>query len=557
MSDFEIPEDLTVLDDSALAEALAAALTEAGEFNEIPDADLTDDHLARLQALADFATSAREAIAEREVAATERADKIAAARATLAPPVVEEEVVDAEIVEETETKAEVKEPVAAAAIAPRKPVVAKAAAAKGGTATKEIEVLKPTPTLTASADVPGFVTGGELDDLDTVGKAMIARMKALPTGRVGGERGMRNRYSVAKLDLAQTRTEGLTQTSFDSDQALITKARDEKRLDGGSLTAAGGWCAPSETLYDLCSISSTDGLLDLPTVNVSRGGIRFTKGGTFSDLYNNPDLGWWLTEAQVIAEEEKPCINIECPPFEEERLDAIGLCVRVPLLTQSAYPELVRWTIENALIAHQHIVDAALIQKIVDGSTEIDVEGTFETTVDSIAKLEQAANWIRQSWRMRFSETLEVLAPYWYRTTMRADLARRTGVDLINVSDATLESYFTARGVRIQWLYNYQPLTGDPNASTPVPVGTPDEAEIVIFPAGAWVKGTTDVITLDAVYDSQSLAVNTYTALFTEEGVLVANTCFESYKLTLPTCGSGRTGAADLTSCVLGAPATP
>lgn len=556
MSDFEIPEDLSVLDDSALAEALAAALTEAGEFNEIPDADLTDDHLTRLQALADFATSAREAIAERETAATERAEKIAAARATLTPP-AEEDVVDAEVVEEeTEVKAEVKEPVAAAAVV-RKPVVAKAAAAKGGTATKEIEVLKPVPTLTASADVPGFVTGGELDDLDTVGKAMIARMKALPTGRVGGERGMRNRYSVAKLDLAQTRTEGLTQTGFDSDQALITKARDEKRLEGGSLTAAGGWCAPSETLYDLCSISSTDGLLDLPTVNVSRGGIRFTKGGTFSDLYNNPDLGWWLTEAQVIAEEEKPCINIECPPFEEERLDAIGLCVRVPLLTQSAYPELVRWTIENALIAHQHIVDAALIQKIVDGSTVIDVDGTFETTVDSIAKIEQAANWIRQSWRMRFSETLEVLAPYWYRTTMRADLARRTGVDLINVSDSTLESYFTARGVRIQWLYNYQPLTGDPNATTPVPVGTPDEAEIVIFPAGAWVKGTTDVITLDAVYDSQSLAVNTYTALFTEEGVLVANTCFESYKLTLPTCGSGRTGAADLTSCVLGAPATP
>lgn len=557
MSDFQIPEDVTALDDSALAEALAAALTEAAQFDEIPDADLTDDHLARLQALADFATGAREAIAERETAATERADKIAAARATLTPPVVEDEIVDAEVVEEEAPKAEVvKEPVAAAAPA-RKPVVARAAAAKAGTPKAEVEVFRPTPVLTASADVPGFTTGGALDDLDSVGKAMIARMKALPTGRVGGERGLRNRYSVAKLDLAQTRTEGLTQTAFDSDQALVTKARDEKRLDGGALTAAGGWCAPSETLYDLCSISSTDGLLDLPTVNVSRGGIRFTKGGSFADLYGNPDLGWWLTEAQVIAEEEKPCINIECPPFEEERLDAVGLCVRVPLLTQAAYPELVRWTIENALIAHQHIVDAALIAKIVAGSTALDVEGTFETTIDSIAKIEQAANWIRQSWRMSFNETLEVLAPYWYRTTMRADLARRTGVDLINVSDATLESYFTARGVRIQWLYNYQPLTGGPAGATPGPVETPDEAQIVIYPAGTWVKGTTDVITLDAVYDSQSLAVNTYTALFTEEGVLVANTCFDSYLITLPTCGSGRTGAADQTSCVLGAPAAP
>jgi hypothetical protein len=550
--DFQIPEDVNALDDSALAEALASALAEAAEFSEIPDADLTDEHLERLQALADFATTAREQAETRQVAASERADRIAAARATLAPP-AEPEIVEAEIVEEEPVKAEVKEPVAAAA---KRPVVARAAAAKAATPV-EVEVFKPAPMLTASADVPGFTTGGQLDDLDSVGKAMVARMKALPTGRVGGERGTRNRYSVAKLDLAQTRTEGLTQTSFDSDQALITKARDEKRLDGGALTAAGGWCAPSETLYDLCSISSTDGLLDLPTVNVSRGGIRFTKGGSFADLYNNPDLGWWLTEAQVIAEEEKPCIEIECPPFEEVRLDAVGLCVRVPLLTQAAYPELVRWTIENALIAHQHIVDAALINQIVAGSSDLDVDGTFETTIDSIAKIEQAANWIRQSWRMSFNETLEVLAPYWYRTTMRADLARRTGVDLINVTDATLDGYFTARGVRIQWLYNYQPLAGGPAGQTPGPVETPDEAQIVIYPAGAWVKGTTDVITLDAVYDSQSLAVNTYTALFTEEGVLTANTCFDSYLLTLPTCGSGRTGAADLTSCVLGAPAAP
>src|SRR5699024_6488464 len=34
--------------------------------------------------------------------------------------------------------------------------------------------------------------------------------------------------------------------------AAIERATDERLLDKGSLTAAGGWCAPSEQLYDFC-----------------------------------------------------------------------------------------------------------------------------------------------------------------------------------------------------------------------------------------------------------------------------------------------------------------
>lgn len=545
MSDFQIPEDLGALDDSALAEALDQALATAASYNDVADEDLTDEDLDQLKALADFATAARESVSQRQEAANARSAEIAAARATLTAP----EVVEGEIIEDAPVAEEAKEPVVAAA---RKPIVARAAVAKAPKA-DEIVPTKALATLTASADVPGFGIGSDLGDLDEVGKAVVARMQALPTHRLGGEKGIQNRYSVAKIDLSQVRTQTLNQTEFRDDQALLAAAGREARLPGGSLTAAGGWCAPSETLYDLCSIESTDGLIDLPTVNVSRGGLRFTKGPQFSDLYTDADLGWILTEAEVIAgTPEKTCIDITCPPFEEVRLDAIGLCVRVPLLTQAAYPELVRRTIELALIAHQHKVDANLIGRIVAGSTALDVTGQFETTIDSIAKLEQAANYIRQADRMAFSETLEMLAPYWYKATVRADLARRTGVDLINVTDATIEGYFAQRGLRIQWLYNYQPLTLTGGAVT-----TPETAEVVVYPAGTWVKGTTDVISLDAVYDSQSLLQNMFTALFVEEGVMVANTCFESYKISLPTCASGRTGAADITSCIYEAAVTP
>jgi len=541
---FEIPEDLTALDDAALAEALSQALTEAAEFESIADADLDDEKFTRLLALADFATAAKDATAERAVAAGERAERAAAARAALAPPVLED-VVDAEIVEEEPAK-EVEAPKETVSAAAGRRVQVVARVAGKTTAPIDIAPARPTAVLTASADVPGFSTGGALSDLDQVGKAMTARMKGLPTSRLGGDDGVQMRYSVAQIDRAATRTDGLVQGRSEDDQQLITSAAREARLPGGSLTAAGGWCAPSETLYDLCSIESTDGLLDLPSVTVNRGGIRYTKGPSFSDIYTQPGLGWILTEAQVIAgTPAKTCLEITCPPFVDVRLDAIGLCIKAPLLTQAAYPELVRRWIEGALIAHQHVVDANLIGRIVAGSTAINGPAGI-TSIDSLTELELVAAYERQSWRMSFNETLEVLAPYWYKTVIRADLSRRTGIDLINVSDSVIEGYFTARNLRVQWLYNYLPLVATAGVVT-----VPDTVDLVMYPAGAWVKGTTDVISLDAVYDSQNLLLNQYTALFVEEGVLVANTCFDSVKVTVNTCASGQTGAADLTDCLV------
>jgi hypothetical protein len=543
--DFEIPDDITALSDEDLATALSGALSAARAFENEGD-DLTDEQVERLVALAGFATAARQAQAARVEAATARADRAAAARAELAEPEPEPEPEPTEDPEPEPEPAPTPEPAGVAAAAPRVSVVSQATAATVGRTTTPAVPARVLPALTASADVPGYSTGGKIEDLTDIGDAMVSRMRGLPTARLGGDQGIRTRHSVAKVDLGPSRSDGLIQNNYRDDNELLVAASKTSRLPGGSLTAAGGWCAPSETLYDLCSIASTDGLLDLPTIQVNRGGIRFTKAPTFADIYAEA-AGWNFTEAEVIAGVTKPCAEITCPPFQEVRLNALGLCIRAPLLTQAAYPELVRHWIEQLLISHQHIVDAWRIGEIVAGSTALDATGDFQTTVDGIAKLEQIGNWVRQSSRMPFNQALEMLVPFWFRTTVRADLARRTGVDMINVSDATIEAYFSARNISIQWLYNFQPLV-----NTAGVVDTPDEVDVVVYPSGTWVSGSTDVISLDAVYDSTSLAANEYTALFAETGELIVNPCFDSYLITLPTSASGRTGAADLTSAVLG-----
>ena len=541
--DFDIPEDITALSDADLAAALSQALGAAAAFESVDE--LSDDQLSSLEALAGFATAARAAQTERASAAAQRADRAAAARAALtAPEPTDPPTEPPADPEPTEPPAEVV-PAGVAASA-RVSVVPQAVGARGTVATIPNRNL---PALTASADVPGFATGGVIQDLDDVGQAMIARMRGLPTTRLGGEKGIQTRHATAKIDLGASRTDGLVQSDFRDDMELLNRARTEARLPGEALTAAGGWCAPSETLYDLCSIASTEGMLSLPTFQVNRGGIRFTRGPSFEEIYAEA-TGWNFTEAEIIAGVTKPCAEITCPPFEEIRLNAIGFCIRAPLLTQAAYPELVRHWIEQLLIAHQHRVDAWRIAQIIAGSTALTATGTFENTIDGIAKIEQVANWIRQSHRMRFNQSLEMLAPYWYRTTVRADLARRGGVDLINVSDEQIAAYFTARGISIQWLYNYQPLV-----NTTGTVATPADAQVVIYPAGTWQAGTTDVINLDAVYDSTLLAQNEYTAMFAESGELIVRPCWNSYLVTLPTCANGRTGAADIVSCALGTPA--
>jgi len=538
---FKIPEDIDSLSLDELNKVLAEARAHGRELSEADDSTVE-----QLEEIANFIDSANEAVETKQA----EAEKREAAKAKFQDPEPEPEEEPAAETEEPaeesaeepaeeqaeEPAAEVKEPVTASA---KKKGVAASLASKSTQAARPV---KGTASITASADIPGIPTGGKLDDLDSVGAAMLKKMQAMPSHG----RGQRSRASVANIELG--RTDEFSQDNPEyrgDDMKLLHEVTRESRLSGGSLTAAGSWCAPSENMYGMCSIESTDGILDLPSINVTRGGIRFTKGPSFQDFYTHADLGWRLTDAQVQADTEKPLVDIECPDFSEKLLDAVGLGVRVPLLTQASYPELVRRWMEGVLIAHQHKVARGLYNDIQAGSAVRNVEGAV-TTYDALGVLEVVAAYERQQWRMKFGETMEILAPEWFKTAVRLDLSRRNGVELHNVTDQEINAYFTSRNMRVQWLYN----VGQDIINASGNISLPETATITMYPAGTWVKGQKDVISLDAVYDTESLKVNTYTGMFIEEGVFVANTCFDSVKINVPVAATGQTGAADLTEAL-------
>ena len=141
------------------------------------------------------------------------------------------------------------------------------------------------------------------------------------------------------------------------------------------------------------------GILDLPEISIPRGGIRWTQGPDFGDIYT--DCGFQFTEAEVIAETAtKTCCIVDCPPFDEIRADLIGLCVKAPLLTQATYPELVRRFMEGALVAHQHKVNKYIIDTIEAGRR--DAVGAPTTPNAVIAHAWPGINYTALGMRYRY-----------------------------------------------------------------------------------------------------------------------------------------------------------
>ncbi|AJE32524.1 hypothetical protein B842_03355 [Corynebacterium humireducens NBRC 106098 = DSM 45392] len=322
--------------------------------------------------------------------------------------------------------------------------------------------------------------------------------------------------------------------------AVLEKITDESRLDGGSLVAAGGWCAPSETIYDFLPVEAPTGLLSLPELTIRRGGIRFPKEPDFDKLYD--DIGFHQTEAQAQANTEKNCIEIPCGEFEEIRLDVEGVCITSGILQDKAWPEQTKKFVDEALRLHQHKVSARRIKTVVDGST---VVGTltgpmFGTAGAVLSALELQVADMRTRHRIPRTRSVEGIAPEWLLSVLRADLAYRDEVLPAQVTDEQIKAHFRNLGANLQFVVDWQnDVIG---AKTPA-VAWPTEVQVVLYPAGTWWSATEPVINLGIIHDSTLIKQNRQVQMFTEDGVAVGKRGPESRLVTIPVAVNGEVGA--------------
>ena len=554
---FEMPEDLTSLSADEL-DALRSSAVEA--FDALYESEENPDEtaVATMSALADAADAIRAEEARRAQAAEEHR----ATAETLATRVRGEteetdddtdEPAETETAEDTdEVEEETRESVAASNA--RRPITVSNVRARQSRRAARTETGR--PRLVASADLGGLTAGDEVS-VDQVAEQLIRRTQGMTDSsyRSAFHAGRRQRSAIGLGSVVKGFDPSLV-ASADNGQEVLARAVDQSRLPQGSLVASGGWCSPSETVYDLFEIEGTDGLVSVPEFQVARGGIRFTPGPDFASLY--AATGFTFTEQQDIAgtyeldgegeptEGEKPCYKVECPEFTEERLEVTGLCITAGILQNRAYPEVTARTIRGALVGHQHRLAGQTIGAIAAGSTAVAMPADqVGATAPILTSIELQVTHYRYVHRMADTAVLEAIFPRWVRGVIRSDLSRRLGVDLLSVTNAQITAWFVERGINAQFVYNYQDIIGTADMVT----AWPSSVKFLLYAAGTWARGTSDVISLDAIFDSSLLYLNDFTALFTEEGWLLAKRGHDSREVTVPFCADGATHGGVLIDC--------
>ena len=404
-----------------------------------------------------------------------------------------------------------------------------------------------------AAGVRGREAGDELGGIKDLAAAASARIKGLPT------KGVR---ATTKADIASLQIqfpEDLVASGASDDGQVLRRAVDESRLEGGELVAAGGWCAPSEVLYDIPG-SLTDanaGLLDLPEVQMTRGGLRFRRQVDFGAIYAGGMAGRVMTEAQADsanpADYTKKFYRVDCPDFDEVRADAVYTGATAGILQNHAYPEEVEAQISELIAAHAHRVNAISLQRveaIFAAQNAVNFTGTFGPSISGASM--NAIEWLitNERYRYRASESMrfKVVLPIWYKPTFRADYALRTGVDNgFAVTDAQIEGWFSDRGASVDWVYDWQDAlvgggTGVGQSATLT--AYPTSVKALVYPEGTIVRGRGDIINLEAVYDSVGLTTNDFLRLFMEESLAIAWRAYRGSVATLPIDVNGATGAA-------------
>lgn len=629
-----LPEDLGTLSDSEL-EALRQGAKDA--FNELyqDGAELSaeqDEALDKLKAAKLALDAEKNSRNDAKLARSTKAAEMAALFADDPEPEVEED--DAE---EVEADAPAADAVAASAT-PADPIKVSVARVKRHNAPVDLApAAQPNPFRSLTAGIVGEET-----DLGWIADKFQKFSKGKSANKAGESFSQREDVAqiVKPFDPRACVGDGVT-----ADDA-IKFVTDQSRLPGGSLVAAGGWCAPSETLYDLCELESRDGLISIPEIRVNRGGIRFTTGPDWADIFLS--TGFCFTEAEDVAGTystnevqslteggagltsftltfggnttasipasatvaqitaalqalpsigagnvyvtgpagasngpwnvifvnslgntnvatitstptggtgtlvvavvtqgggaagSKPCALVPCPDFTDVRLNVCGVCIQPGILLDRAYPELVRRYVSGAITAHMHRVATNVIASLVAGSTAVSPTQLATPTESAVlapllSAIELQAEDIRYRRRMARGTTLEAIFPFWARGVIRADLSRRLGLaDPFGVSDGEIDNWFRMRGINPQFVYNWQNL-GAPGAA----LAYPATINFLIFPAGTWVRGSSDVITLQNMYDSALYSNNNFTAIFTEEGWSVMKLCHDSRNVTVPICPAG------------------
>jgi hypothetical protein len=298
--------------------------------------------------------------------------------------------------------------------------------------------------ITAGADIPGYTAGSPMNNMIDVASAFEKRIHALR--RVNGGDG--EQHIVASIATQYPEARTLT-TDAESNWAKVQAVTGPE-----ALVASGGHSAPFEVKYDIFGLGTTARPLRdaLPKFQADRGGIRFVTPPVLSSYANA--VGIW-TAANDSAETPNPAaklsLTVTAAGENTVATDAVTLQLQFGNLMTRAYPELIARHNELGLVQHAREAEGQILTRLTALSTAVTSTSLIGVARDFLVQLGRAAANYRGRHRLEADAPLRVIAPYWIKDAMVADLAIAAPGDNTLNAAAEIDAYIASRNINITY----------------------------------------------------------------------------------------------------------
>ena len=374
--------------------------------------------------------------------------------------------------------------------------------------------------ITAGADIPGYTAGSPMNDMHDVASAFEKRIHALR--RVNGGDG--EQHIVASIATQYPEERILTQDA-ESNWAKVQAVTGPE-----ALVASGGHSAPFEVKYDIFGLGTTARPLRdaLPKFQADRGGIRFVTPPVLSSYANA--VGIWTAandSAETPSPSSKLSLTVSAASENTVATDAVTLQLQFGNLMTRAYPELIARHNELGLIQHAREAEGQILTRLTALSTAVTSTSLIGVARDFLVQLGRAASNYRGRHRLEADAPLRVIAPYWIKDAMVADLAIAAPGDNTLNAAAEIDGYIASRNINIT--YHIDDFTDAQGASAMNEFA--DTFVWYMFAEGTFLFLDGGTLDLGVIRDSTLVGTNDY-KMFVETFEGVAKVGVESLKVT-------------------------
>jgi hypothetical protein len=394
-----------------------------------------------------------------------------------------------------------------------------------------------TPSIVASADIPGYSAGNTVENMLDVAHMMVARHNGI---RSTSSTSDGDKVMVASIHGAFPDSRKLSDAN-----ALENMSKIDAVASPQAITASGGVCAPGEPYYGLLNVSSVDRPVkaSLPTFMADRGSIVFIPPPVISQLAGSVSITSEQQDASGYAGGGKNVLHVTCAAQQQVYVTAISRILEFGNFGARTFPEQVEiWTnLSIAQTARQ--ADGFLLTQMQAASTQVTAAQTFGVSRQILAQIDQAAAAQRSRNRMDPQAVLRFMAPYWIKNIFRADIARTYTTDIneqFSITDAQIDAWFAVRNIAPT--YYLDQATGGGQIFGAQSAGAlltfPSTIEWLLFPEGSFLHLDAGTLDLGLVRDSTLNSTNDY-EIFAELFENIAFVGVESLFVTSTVCASG------------------